>query len=361
MPRAIPPERRCLPFVEWPLADQAAWRMAVHPGNVLDGPGPAASWSPKTLRTVIAAYGRWLAFLDIHDWLDPNCPPADRLNEDRLRAYADKLRAQVQSITLRNRIRDLAEALRVMDPAADLRLLRRAAQCLRAQAVPSRPKVARTVELDRLAELGYKIMAEAKTTPVRNAIWRATRFRMGLMIALLTYRPLRRGNFVALTLGRHIQVHDEGVMFHLSDEETKNNRPYAVPCPATLEPDLREYLTVYRPMLLKGGKNHRLWISHMGRPLTEDGFYGEIRKVTLNRLGIALNPHAFRDSVATFLILENPANVPHAAGILGHSTTNTTNAHYNQAPAQAAYGRYHAILESLLDSDDEEETQPCAP
>ena len=199
-------------------------------------------------------------------------------------------------------------------------------------------------------------MAEAETTPVRNAIWRATRYRMGLMIALLAYRPLRRGNFVTLTLGVHVQVHDQGIMLYLSDEETKNNRPYAVPCPAKLEPNLREYLAVYRPMLLKGGKSDRLWITHMGTAMTEDGFYGQLRKVTLKKLGIAVNPHAFRDSVATSLIRENPAYVPHAAGILGHSTTNTTNVHYNQVPVQAAYGRYHAILDSLLDPDDEEET-----
>ena len=104
--------------------------MAVDPGNVLDGLGRAAGWSPKIRRTVITAYGRWLAFLDLHGWLDPNCPPAARLTEERLRAYIDTLRAQVQSITLRNRIRDLGEALRVMDPTADLRLLRRAARCL---------------------------------------------------------------------------------------------------------------------------------------------------------------------------------------------------------------------------------------
>ena len=55
MPRAIPPERRCLPLDEWTLADQAAWRMAVDPGDVLDDPGGATGWSPKTLRTVIAA------------------------------------------------------------------------------------------------------------------------------------------------------------------------------------------------------------------------------------------------------------------------------------------------------------------
>lgn len=356
MPRAIPPERRCLPHHEWPLDDQAAWRMAVDPGNILDGMGLAAGWSSKTLRTVIAAYGRWLAFLILYGWLDPNCPPAARLTEERLRAYIDTLRAQVQSITLRNRIRDLAEALRVMDPAADLRLLRRAARYLRAEAVPSRPKGARTVELDRLAELGCEIMAEAETAPVRNAIWRATRYRMGLMIALLAYRPLRRGNFVALTLGVHVQVHDQGIMLYLSDEETKNNRPYAVPWPAKLEPNLREYLAVYRPMLLKGGKSDRLWITHMGTPMTEDGFYGQLRKVTFSRLGFAVNPHAFRNSLATAMILENPANVPHAAALLGHGSVNTTNCHYNQAPAQAAQGRYHAILDSLLDPDDEEET-----
>ncbi len=89
------------------------------------------------------------------------------------------------------------------------------------------------------------------------------------------------------------------------------------------------------------------------RPIVSVGRYALRTTTALNN---AVNPHVFRDSVATSLIRENPAYVPHAAGILGHSTTNTTNVHYNQVPVQAAYGRYHAILDSLLDPDDEEET-----
>lgn len=166
---------------------------------------------------------------------------------------------------------------------------------------------------------------------------------------------------MALELGVHVQIFDQGIMLYLSDDDTKNHRHYSVPCSAEVEPYMRKYLDVYRPMLLRGGEYDRLWITHMGTPMTEVGFYGELRKVTLKKLGIALNPHSFRDSLATGIILENSANVPHAAALLGHSSLDTTNSHYNQAPAQAAYGRYQAILDSLRDPDDEEDPQPCVP
>ena len=46
------------------------------------------------------------------------------LSKDNLRAYVACLQKQVSSITVRNRIRDLCEAVRVMDPASNLMVVR---------------------------------------------------------------------------------------------------------------------------------------------------------------------------------------------------------------------------------------------
>jgi integrase len=352
MPRPAPPERRCLPVEEWPPADQEAWARALEPGDVLEGAGAAAQWSNKTRRTVVAAYGRWLGFLELRGGLDRTCAPSARIAESPLRAYVSQLQAQVQPITVRNRLRDLGVAVRAMEPGADLRLVCLLARRLALQATPSRAKGARMVEADRLAELGIEIMAEAESLPVRNAIRRATRYRNGLMIALLACRPQRRGEFVRLDLNAHIRMRDGAAMIYIAPDETKTGRPYSVSWPKGLIAPLRRYLDTYRPMLLKGNRSGRLWITHKGTPMTEDGFYAALTKITKEKLGIAINPHAFRDSLATSMILDNPANVSHAAALLGHSSTNTTNEHYNQAPARDAQERYHAILESLAEPDE---------
>ena len=42
------PSRRSLPVVEWPAADQAAWRSLLEPGDILDDYGAGAHWAPST-------------------------------------------------------------------------------------------------------------------------------------------------------------------------------------------------------------------------------------------------------------------------------------------------------------------------
>ena len=100
MPKAIPLERRCLPLHEWPLADQAAWRCAVDPGDTLESAGGAAGWTPKSRRTVIAAYGRWLSFLDLRGQLDPTC------QAKVASGAAEPPAAPPEDITLLHEIRD---------------------------------------------------------------------------------------------------------------------------------------------------------------------------------------------------------------------------------------------------------------
>ena len=77
--------------------------------------------------------------------------------------------------------------------------------------------------------------------------------------------------------------------------------------------------------------------------------YKELGFANVRLVTIGINPHAFRDALATSVALANPANIAHASAILGHSGTTATNAHYSQAPAQAGYIRYQFILEALID------------
>lgn len=349
MARAVPIERRCLPLHQWPMRDRLAWKLGRQPGDILDGAGAASHWKPKTVRTVVAAYGRWLKFLTLQDELDRDQNPANRVTNDRLRAYIALLQAQVGPNTVRNRIRDLAGALRVMCPGTDQSALYRLARRLEAVAKPSRNRMIRHVPTQRLINLGFDLMRRAETEPVRNAPWQATRYRDGLTIALLALRPIRRGLFVLMELEKHVVIQGDTVTIRFTADETKNGDPNVLPWPEILVPALLTYLEEYRPMLLRSSQSDRIWITHEGRPLTEDGFYGQLRKVMRRELGIEFSPHDFRHALATTMISHHPSNVPHAAALLQHRSVETTIRHYDHSDAELARKRYISILNGYLD------------
>ena len=70
--------------------------------------------------------------------------PIERVNEDQLRSYLDRLKAQgLAPQTIASRITDLTEAIRVMQPEADITILRELSATMQQRAVPSRKKHAR--------------------------------------------------------------------------------------------------------------------------------------------------------------------------------------------------------------------------
>lgn len=83
------------------------------------------------------AYDRWLTFLALNRLLDPNQSPGERLTPKQLCACIDELAATVAPYTLRSRIRDLGQALRVMAPEHDFPYLRRAIARLKARCTGS--------------------------------------------------------------------------------------------------------------------------------------------------------------------------------------------------------------------------------
>ena len=228
------PRRRCLKLYEWPAADRKAWDAAVAHGSLPRGGGPAAHWRATTRKTVQDAYGRWLTFLDRNGCLDPTGHPAERLTPDRLRAFIAELQATVAPVTLRNRITNLSEALRVMAPASDFPYLQVARTRLKARARPVRNKRRQIAQSRDLLRLGLALKQKAERGDIARASWRAALYRDGLMIMMLACRPIRRGNLAAMRLERHLVRRDDGYAIRLGGSETKNGRAYDAPLPAAL-------------------------------------------------------------------------------------------------------------------------------
>ena len=113
----MPYVRKALRPEQWPVGDSEAWARANHKTDLLEDPGLAAHWRAKSRHGVEIRYGLWLAFLQDEDLLDPGGSPASRVKTENLGQYVEHLRAQELSpVTVAGRVRDLLEAIRVLEP-----------------------------------------------------------------------------------------------------------------------------------------------------------------------------------------------------------------------------------------------------
>lgn len=335
----------------WPDTDRVAWVAALTDADPLDEPGLAARWRPNTRHTVQTHYGMWLAFLRDTGQLDPTTAPAARVTRERLAAYLEHLRArQLSPVTIAGRLRDLREALRVMQPGAGLGPLDRMVVALDATAEPVRDKRLGLVPPTRLLNAALQEMDRLDGVHVheRGQSRRvAENYRVALMIAVLATRPLRLSNIAGMELSRHLTREGDLFWCRFDASEMKSPRPLAFPMPPILTSRIERYLTVYRPMLLRGTEDPHVWISIRATPMQDNSVYYRIRDMTELLVGERLTPHRFRDSAATFIAEELPEQVRIITTLLGHATLHTSEMHYNQAGMLSAHRKYVEALVAL--------------
>jgi len=349
------------PVALWPVADRAAWEGAQHPGDLLSDSGAAAQWRPATSKSLVGAYGRWLAYLADHGEVDPAATPTARMTPETIRAYVHYLQQNCASVTVASYIGVLSMMVQAMVPDQDWRWLRSMQARLQRVAKPMRNKRPRIVPAGELLQLGLDLMAgatagEANQQPPCNED--ARDFRDGLMIAWLATQPLRQRNFLMIEIGRQLIQTTSGYELVFTAEETKNHRPLELPLPPALVPALERYLVAYRPMLIgmQGPRDPAhpfrppgayLWISQCGMPFTTGALQKTLARHTLARFGHIVNTHLFRDCAATTVASVDPTHVRIAAALLGHASFRTTERHYIVADMQSAGQRYHALITSI--------------
>jgi integrase len=334
-----------LPVEAWPDLDQAAWRQARSPADLFDEDGEAAHWSESTVRAVEEAVGYWLGWVTEAEPAALALAPADRLSPVRLQAFAQALGEALAPVSVVHRLSHLAEGVRVMYPQVDRGFLNALLHRLKRQARPVRRKETLMINAARLVELGEVLMREADGLTGTAA---ADRFRGGLTIAFLAYRPIRVANLVALSLNKHLHREDGQVWIHIPGIQVKNRVPLDFSWPPELADALDRYLVRERPMLLVGQPpSDRLWIIAEGRPLTAECCRSQIARITGKRLGIRLTPHLFRDCVASTIAEHAPEHCGIIARILSHRTLQTAYAHYIHTGTARAARAHQAHIAAL--------------
>jgi integrase/recombinase XerD len=354
---------------DWPPLHRRAWEAAFAAGGLFDASGAATRWRTASARKTRLGYAAWLHWR-FHWRLSQKdadaakieaSRPEDLVSREAVLAYVEHLTSLRSSMTVFNRIQELYDAIRVMAPARDWTWLKMAQRNLRSRAKPEKDKLARLQSADRLEDLGFSLMAEAETAaywkdedgPAMTLLQRALAFRDGLMIALLIRRPFRIKNFVSL--GKSLLYDGEAARFAFPASETKSKRPVDAAFPKPLMSALKRYVDTYRPILLsesgkaKGLVTDALWISRDGTELVEVSLHNAIRRRTREAFGAPIPPHWFRDAAVTFLVRDEPASARLAGSILGHSSPEIANRHYNQALMIDSARRHVSVIESLID------------
>ena len=345
----------------WPALDRGLWQTAIRQSDFLEADGKAAHWSDATRLQVQKGYGKWIFHLAAEGALaaQDQLRPIERVDEDQLRSYLDRLKAQgLASQTIASRIIDLTEAIRVMQPEADITILRQLSSTMQQRATPSRKKHARIKPPQEIWQACIAYMEQSMTDETAPNINQASRYRDALALGLLAQRPLRRRNISGLILGQHLTL-ERGIWYcNIPDNETKDGSPisFALPEDEHFAAAFTHYLIFSRQRLLRGSAlatnnlqdiNGPLWISTRGTAMTSHAFYYGVTRISNELLGAPLYPHLLRDCAASALSSDAPEYILAASRILGHSDLATTLGHYEQSSMLAAGANLAATMEEL--------------
>ena len=287
--RGRSPVRLTLPVTEWPAGDLQLWHAAQTPAGPFCPNSPAVTWSPARRHIVEDAYGQWLQWLTYQGRLAPESRPGARATPEKVLDYVIHLDSRMSEVSVAMMIGALVRMLAVLEPKIDRAWLRAGYQHLKLNAKPSRNKRAAWVPIKDLYDLGIRIMQEAEGRTGR-VDYAATQYRDGLLVSFLAALPIRIKNFSTIELGTQLVWRNGAYWLVLTEDETKNGRPYEAPLPDHLAPHLEHYLKHYRRLQLEAGQSTiapttRLWLNRWGEAMDSSAIRFQIKDRTRRAFG----------------------------------------------------------------------------
>lgn len=311
-------------------------------------------------------------------WPPPNTPTFLKTVQDLGQASAgvtpetiadwvDAMRGHMTTFSAGNRVHDLGFALRILRPHEDWSWLNRDAELLHEAGSPAHDKLAEIVDIPEIRKAAIDRLRRIEREP--KTVEAALALQDGIIMLLLSYRPLRRRNLAETRLGINLIVDANvtsgswlcenpsasranarlirtncrsrtngspkvSVQFlccatsaassvftqprSLVYERTKAGHRYEVELPQRLLPWLKLFLEVYRPLMATGPGVDAAWLSRAGTPLTAKRIWRRIRRATEQELGTPITLHRFRDCLASTVSEIAPERIEDAAQLLGH-------------------------------------------
>lgn len=182
--------------------------------------------------------------------------------------------------------------------------------------------------------------------PIMRAAVAAMR---GLLIELLLKCPMRLNNLLLLKLDEHLirpdPTEDLITAIVIPAEQTKNNMALVFPVSAKTSDLLTRWIREFRS-LLADPDNPYIFPGVGKNPMTRQGMRDTVKTITWERLGIAINPHAFRHLAGKVLLMAHPGAMNNVKLALGHKSISTGERSYVNEEQAAAISRLDQIIEN---------------
>jgi integrase len=292
----------------------------------------------------VRAYGYLLDFCLRTDRFDPQAAAAGHVTPAVMAAFLIELQTRGGSIARHNYLSRIDRMARLLAPGTDTAWLKEVVAEIKDHITPS-TKAARIIPSSRLLRLGLELIERARASTTGTKLQIARLHRDGLMIAMLALCPIRLKNFASLQIGKHLRKIDDHWWIILAAEETKTGRADERPLPAILTPIIDQWIDTYRLCFLRSGD--ALWASTAGGTLAYTYVGAIITEATRRELGIAVNPHLFRDC-AVFTVAHNAGSeMGIASALLQHTDPRVTETHYNRGSKVEAVKSFHRIITAI--------------
>jgi integrase len=330
---------------EWPISDREAWQQACVPSRRLKAGGAAGHMKASTQTSLVRAYGYLLEFCQRTGIFDQNAEVVAHVTPEIIDAFVDELHRRVSSVARASYIFRIYRFAKILAPERHLEWLRELERELHYEARP-RPKHHRIIPSDRLLSLGVQLIERGNTSSHLSNLACARLVRDGLLIALLSICPIRLGNLANLRLGHQLRRIRGTWWIILEAGETKSGRPDERPIPEILTSHIDDWIEHWRKLFLEPAD--AFWPSIKGGALAYT-YVGEIiTKTTLRELGVAVNPHLFRDCAVFTIATVAGDRMGIASQLHQHADRRTTEKYYNKGTLIGAVRRYHQILDQSL-------------
>jgi len=299
----------------------------------------------STRTSLVRSYGYLLDFCRRNGAFDKNADVVAHVTSEIVDDFVEDLRGRVSSVTRASYISKIHRIAKILVPGRDFVWLREIESDLRYDARP-RPKYHRIVPSDRLLTLGLQLIERGNTGNHLSKLACARLVRDGLMIALLSICPIRLSNLANLRIGHQLQRIGATWWIILEGDETKSGRPDERPIPEILALHIDHWVEHWRLLFLHPAD--ACWPSIKGGALAYTYVGQIITKTTLRELGVAVNPHLFRDCAVFTIATVAGDRMGVASDLLQHADSRTIDKHYNKGARIGAVRRYHQILDQSM-------------
>ena len=155
----------------------------------------------------------------------------------------------------------------------------------------------------------------------------AVKAELAVAIRILTFAPIRMKNLAAIQIGLNlVRPGGSGSPYLLAfpDYDVKNRMPLEFPLDADTTAIIDEYISVHRPILMRGRSHEYLFPGESTDQKLTRGLGEQISGRLWKLLGLKITPHQFRHAAAAIILRSEPGNYELVRRVLGHRNIQTT-------------------------------------